>query len=110
MNNFEEDAAFTFTSSDLESNTRVEVGSESSDRDTDVEADGKLLVSGSDSDDSRGNPLYLAKRKKKRCASTNISSDLKEVKKLLIQVCQKVDRNERCLKELQETASTSSSS
>ena len=88
----------------------MEVGSESSDRDTDVEADGKLLVSGSDSDDSRGNPLYLAKRKKKRCASmylakrkkkrcasTNISSDLKQVKKLLIQVCQKVDRNERCL-------------
>ena len=93
MNNFEEDAAFIFTSSDLESNTRVEAGIESSDRDINVEADGKLLVSGSDSDDSRGNPLYLAKRKKKRCASTNISSDLKEVKRLLIQVCQLFQRN-----------------
>ena len=37
MNNFEEDAAFTFTSSDLESDTHVEVESESSDREGQLE-------------------------------------------------------------------------
>jgi len=44
-----------------------------------------------------------APRKRAISASADMGSDLREVKKLLVDLCKKVDKNERCLKEIQES-------